>query len=127
GRARRGRRARRRGHPRARGVRAHPRLSRPRVLVREPIADAGIELLRERFEVDVEPDGDLAATIGGYDAIVLRSATKLPAAVLERAERLKVIGRAGVGVDNVDVETATRRGIAAANRPESTGTSAADD
>ena len=97
-----------------------------RVLIREPIAEAGIELLRERFEVDVEPNGDLAERIGGYDAIVIRSATRLTADVLERADRLKVIGRAGVGVDNVDVEEATRRGIVVANAPESTVVSAAE-
>ncbi len=101
-------------------------MSRPRVLVREPIADAGIELLRERFDVDVDANGDLAGKIGDYDAIVIRSATKLTADLIERAERLKVIGRAGVGVDNVDVEAATRRGIVVANAPESTVTSAAE-
>jgi D-3-phosphoglycerate dehydrogenase len=101
-------------------------LNRPRVLVRESIADAGIELLRERFDVDVDANGDLDAKIGAYDAIVIRSATKLTADVLERAERLKVIGRAGVGVDNVDVDAATRRGIVVANAPESTVTSAAE-
>ena len=97
-----------------------------RVLVREPIAEAGIELLRERFDVDVDSNGDLAGRIGDYDAIVIRSATKLTADLIERADRLKVIGRAGVGVDNVDVEAATRRGIVVANAPESTVTSAAE-
>ena len=97
-----------------------------RILIREPIAEAGIDLLRDRFEVDVEPNGDLAERIGGYDAIVIRSATKLTAEVLQRADRLKVIGRAGVGVDNVDVEEATRRGIVVANAPESTVVSAAE-
>jgi D-3-phosphoglycerate dehydrogenase len=97
-----------------------------KVLIREPIAEAGIELLRERFDVDVDANGDLAETIGGYDAIVIRSATKLDAAVLEKADRLKVIGRAGVGVDNIDVEAATRRGIVVANAPESTVISAAE-
>jgi D-3-phosphoglycerate dehydrogenase len=97
-----------------------------RVLIREPIAEAGVELLRERFEVDVETNGDLSEKISGYDAIVIRSATKLTADVLERADRLKVIGRAGVGVDNVDVEAATRRGIVVANAPESTVVSAAE-
>jgi D-3-phosphoglycerate dehydrogenase len=101
-------------------------VTRLRVLVREPIADAGIDLLRERFDVDVDPNADLVEKIGAYDAIVIRSATKLTAEVLERAERLKVIGRAGVGVDNVDVEAATRRGIVVANAPESTVTSAAE-
>jgi D-3-phosphoglycerate dehydrogenase len=97
-----------------------------RVLVREPIAEAGVELLRSKFDVDVESNGDLAATIGGYDAIVIRSATKLTADLIARADRLKVIGRAGVGVDNVDVEAATRRGIVVANAPESTVISAAE-
>jgi D-3-phosphoglycerate dehydrogenase / 2-oxoglutarate reductase len=101
-------------------------LSRPKVLVREPIAEAGIDLLRERFDVDVDSNGDLAGKIGAYDAIVIRSATKLTADLLQHAERLKVIGRAGVGVDNVDVEAATRRGIVVANAPESTVTSAAE-
>ncbi len=101
-------------------------MSRPRVLVREPIADAGIELLRERFDVDVDSNGDLAGTIANYEAIVIRSATKLDAALIEKADRLKVIGRAGVGVDNVDVEAATRRGIVVANAPESTVISAAE-
>jgi D-3-phosphoglycerate dehydrogenase / 2-oxoglutarate reductase len=97
-----------------------------RVLVREPIAEAGVELLRARFDVDVDGDSDLADVIGRYDAIVVRSATKLSADILERAERLRVIGRAGVGVDNVDVEAATRRGIVVANAPESTVVSAAE-
>jgi D-3-phosphoglycerate dehydrogenase len=101
-------------------------VTRPRVLVREPIADAGVELLRERFDVDVETNGDLSERIAGYDAIVIRSATKLTAELIDRAERLKVIGRAGVGVDNVDVEAATRRGIVVANAPESTVLSAAE-
>jgi D-3-phosphoglycerate dehydrogenase len=99
---------------------------RPRVLVKEPIAEAGIEFLRERFEVDVNGDARLEDRIGEYDAIVIRSATKLTAELLERADRLKVIGRAGVGVDNVDVEAATRRGIVVANAPESTVVSAAE-
>jgi D-3-phosphoglycerate dehydrogenase len=101
-------------------------VSRPRVLVREPIAEAGVDLLRERFDVDVDPNGDLAETIGDYEAIVVRSATKLDRELIERADRLKVIGRAGVGVDNVDVEAATRRGIVVANAPESTVISAAE-
>src|SRR4051812_14564979 len=69
---------------------------------------------------------ELPEKIGGYDAIVIRSATKLTADVIERADRLKVIGRAGVGVDNVDIDAATRRGIVVANAPESTVVSAAE-
>ncbi len=97
-----------------------------RVLVREPIAPAGVELLRSRFHVDEDGDSDLAESIADYDAIVIRSATRLDEAVLARAGRLKVIGRAGVGVDNVDVEAATRRGIVVVNAPDSTVISAAE-
>ena len=98
-----------------------------RILVREPIAEAGIRLLRERgFDVDVDGDSDLAETIGAYDAIVVRSATRVTAELIGRADNLEVIGRAGVGIDNVDVEAATRRGIVVANAPESTVISAAE-
>ncbi len=97
-----------------------------RVLVREAIADAGVDLLRSRFDVDVDPQSPLEEIIPRYDAIVVRSATKLTADLIERATRLRVIGRAGVGVDNVDVEAATRRGIIVANAPESTVVSAAE-
>ena len=98
-----------------------------KVLVREPIAEAGIRLLRDRgFDVDIDSDSDLAELIGAYDAIVVRSATKLTAELIGRADNLKVIGRAGVGIDNVDVEAATRRGIVVANAPESTVISAAE-
>ncbi|MGH3064900.1 MAG: phosphoglycerate dehydrogenase [Gaiellaceae bacterium] len=99
---------------------------RPRVLVREPIAASGLELLRDRFDVVEDSDSDLASIIGGFDAIVVRSATTLDATLIERAQRLKVIGRAGVGLDNVDVDAATRRGIVVANSAESTVTSAAE-
>ncbi len=97
-----------------------------KVLVREAIADAGVDLLRERFDVDVDAESALEEIIGRYDAIVVRSATKLTADLIDRAVNLKVIGRAGVGVDNVDVEAATRRGIVVANAPESTVVSASE-
>jgi D-3-phosphoglycerate dehydrogenase len=97
-----------------------------KVLVREQIADAGVEFLRSRFDVDVDPDSDLAGIIDAYDAIIVRSATKLTADLIDRAERLRVIGRAGVGTDNVDVQAATRRGIVVVNAPESTVVSAAE-
>lgn len=99
---------------------------RARVLVREPIAEAGVALLRERFDVDVDYEADLAQRIADYDGIVVRSATRLTAELIERADRLRVIGRAGVGVDNVDVDAATRRGIVVANAPESNVVSAAE-
>ena len=99
---------------------------RPRVLVRERIAEAGVELLRERFDVDVDLDGALEQRIGAYDGLIVRSATKVTAGLLEQAVRLRVIGRAGVGVDNVDVDAATKRGILVVNAPESTVVSAAE-
>jgi len=102
---------------------------RPRVLVAEKIADAGVELLRERFDVDVADGwdaGQLAERIGGYEGLVIRSATKVTADLIARADRLRVIGRAGVGVNNVDVAAATKRGIVVANAPQSNVVSAAE-
>jgi D-3-phosphoglycerate dehydrogenase len=102
---------------------------RRRILVKEPIADAGVDLLREHFDVDLGidwDDGQLAERIGDYDGILIRSATKLTADLIDRAERLRVIGRAGIGVDNVDVEAATKRGIVVANAPESNTVAAAE-
>ena len=97
-----------------------------RVLVREPIADAGIDLLRSKFDVDVDETSPLEDIVADYEAIVIRSATKLTADVIAKATKLRVIGRAGVGVDNVDVDAATRRGIVVANAPESNILSAAE-
>ena len=102
---------------------------RPRVLVKEKIGDSGVELLREHFDVDLGldwSDEELAERIGGYEGIVIRSATKMTAELIERASALKAIGRAGVGVDNVDVAAATRRGIVVANAPESNVVTAAE-
>lgn len=99
------------------------------MLVCEKLADAGVAYLRQSVTVD---DGtawskdDLAEKIGDYDGIVVRSATKVTAELIERGTRLKVIGRAGTGVDNVDVEAATRRGIVVCNAPESNSLSAAE-
>ena len=97
-----------------------------KVLVRERIADAGIELLEARFDVDVDLDSPLGEIVGRYDALIVRSATKVTADVIAAGTNLKVIGRAGVGVDNVDVDAATRRGIVVANAPESNILSAAE-
>ena len=100
-----------------------------KVLVKEKIADSGVDLLRANFDVDLGlemTDRELEGAIGEYDAILIRSATKLTADLIERAERLKVIGRAGTGVDNVDIPAATRRGIIVANAPESNSVAAAE-
>jgi D-3-phosphoglycerate dehydrogenase len=107
-----------------------PQLSEPyRILVAEEIADSGVELLRERFDVDLGVGwsaDELADRIGAYDGILIRSATKLTADLIARGENLKVIGRAGVGVDNVDVDAATKRGIIVANAPQSNIITAAE-
>jgi D-3-phosphoglycerate dehydrogenase / 2-oxoglutarate reductase len=102
---------------------------RAKVLVKEKIGDSGIELLREHFDVEIGADWDdaqLAERIGEYDGILIRSATKLTAELIERGTRLRVIGRAGVGVDNVDVVAATKRGIVVANAPQSNVVTAAE-
>jgi len=101
----------------------------PRVLVAEKIGDSGISLLREHFNVDVETGwsrDELADRIGAYDGILIRSATKLDAELLGHADQLRAVGRAGVGVDNVDVAVATKRGIVVANAPESNVITAAE-
>jgi D-3-phosphoglycerate dehydrogenase len=100
-----------------------------KVLVKEKIADSGVELLRQSFDVDLGlemSDEELREAIGGYDAILVRSATQLTPELIERAANLKVIGRAGTGVDNVDIPAATRRGIVVANAPESNSVAAAE-
>ncbi|MDQ6806547.1 MAG: phosphoglycerate dehydrogenase [Actinomycetota bacterium] len=102
---------------------------RPRVLVVEKIGDSGIELLREHFDVDVGADWtpeQLAERIGEYHGILIRSSTNLDADLLGRATLLQAVGRAGVGVDNVDVATATKRGIVVANAPQSNVVTAAE-
>jgi len=102
----------------------------PRVLVKEKIGDSGVQLLRDAgFDVELGvdwDDGQLEKRIGEFDAILVRSATKLDAGLIERAERLRAVGRAGVGVDNVDVDAATKRGIVVANAPQSNVITAAE-
>jgi len=100
-----------------------------RVLVAENIGRSGIELLEQHFEVDVANGWSreqLGERIGDYDGILIRSATKLDADLIERATRLRAVGRAGVGVDNVDVAAATKRGIVVANAPQSNVVTAAE-
>jgi D-3-phosphoglycerate dehydrogenase / 2-oxoglutarate reductase len=100
-----------------------------KVLVKEKIADSGIALLEDEFDVELGldwADGELERRIGEFDAILIRSATQLTADLIANADRLKVIGRAGTGVDNVDIEAATKRGIIVANAPESNSIAAAE-
>src|SRR2546423_534357 len=116
-----GRRAYRRA-PRPAVLRAQPRRLSPvpRVLVADPIAEAGIARLREHAEVDVQlkqSPASLVARIPEYDALIVRSETRVDANVIQAGTRLKVIGRAGAGVDNIDVEAATRAGVLVVNAP----------
>lgn len=100
-----------------------------KVLVAERIAESGVALLREKFEVDVKTDlapEQLVAEIPAYDALIVRSATHATREVIEAGTNLKIIGRAGVGVDNVDVEAATERGVIVCNAPTSNIVSAAE-
>jgi D-3-phosphoglycerate dehydrogenase len=104
-------------------------VERLKVLIKEKIGDSGIELLRERFDVDLGidwSDEELNERIGAYHGILIRSATKMTSELIDRAVNLRVIGRAGVGVDNVDVPAATRRGIVVANAPQSNVVTAAE-
>ncbi len=93
---------------------------RPRILVADPIAAEGVDLLRTVADVDerhgLSPDR-LATLIPDYDALVVRSETRVTAAVIAAGTRLRVIARAGVGVDNIDVEAASRRGVLVVNSP----------
>ncbi|MEX2587964.1 MAG: phosphoglycerate dehydrogenase [Actinomycetota bacterium] len=100
-----------------------------RVLVPEPLAEEGIRQLRDEVKVDVLTDLDRQGfldVIADYDAVIVRSATQIDKEALDRGWRLKVVGRAGIGLDNIDVEAATRRGILVVNAPQSNIISAAE-
>src|ERR1700737_3241658 len=97
-------------------------MDKPKVLVADSISQKGVELLQEggRLLVDVKiglKEAELLSIVADYSAIVVRSQTKITEKVIEAAKKLKAVGRAGVGVDNVDVDTATRRGIIVMNTP----------
>src|SRR5215210_4489209 len=93
----------------------------PRVLISDALSPAAVQIFKDRgIEVDFQPDLDkdkLAAVIGDYDGLAIRSATKVTAKILERATNLKVIGRAGIGVDNVEIPAATAKGVIVMNTP----------
>ena len=100
-----------------------------RILVAEPLAAEGLERLRARHEVEEHLGLDAAhlrEIVGTYEGLVVRSQVKVDAALIDAGERLVVIGRAGVGVDNVDVEAATRRGITVVNAPTGNTIAAAE-
>lgn len=100
-----------------------------RVLVADGLADEGLRRLSAAGEVVVRagvPDDELRSLLTGFDAVIVRSRTRVPAGSLDDAGHLRVIARAGVGVDNIDVEAATRRGILVLNTPESSTIAAAE-
>ena len=98
-------------------------MSKPKVLISDALSPAALQIFKDRgIEVDFQPnlgkDKDkLAEIIGDYDGLAVRSATKVTAKIIARARRLKVVGRAGIGVDNVEIPAATAKGIIVMNTP----------
>jgi len=98
-------------------------MSKPRVLISDALSPAAVQIFKDRgidvtFDASLGKDKDkLAAVIGDYDGLAIRSATKATAKLLESAKNLKVIGRAGIGVDNVDIPAATAKGVIVMNTP----------
>ncbi|KAL1596957.1 hypothetical protein SLS59_007700 [Nothophoma quercina] len=103
--------------------------SRPKILIPEKVSADGLALLQYQFEVHekkgLSPD-ELEAIIGDYEALIVRSETKVTADLLNAAKKLKVVARAGVGVDNVDVQSATTHGIIVVNSPSGNINAAAE-
>ncbi len=102
----------------------------PKILIADRIANEGIDALKQRgAQVDVKtglPKEELKAALADYDALIVRSETQVTAEIIEAGKKLMVIGRAGVGVDNIDLEAATRRGIAVVNAPTGNTLAAAE-
>jgi len=100
-----------------------------RVLVVEPLSSEGLELLGREHEVDFRPGlsrDELIGLVPGYDALVVRSQARVDADVLAAGDRLKVVGRAGVGVDNIDIAAATAAGVVVVNAPTANTIAAAE-
>src|SRR6187431_261312 len=98
-------------------------MSKPKVLISDALSPAAVQIFKDRgIDVDFQPDlgkdkDKLAEMIGDFDGLAIRSATKVTAKLLERAAKLKVIGRAGIGVDNVEIPAATAKGMIVMNTP----------
>lgn len=102
---------------------------RPQVLVCDPIAQKGIDLLREYVDVDIKtnlPTHELLRTVPQYDGLITRSATQITEALLKHGLKLKIIGRAGVGLENVDVKAAQERGVVVVNSPDANSVAVAE-
>ena len=103
--------------------------TRPKILIPEKVSPDGLALLNASFQIDQPKNltaSDLLSIIPGYSALIIRSETKVTADVLAAATSLKVVARAGVGVDNVDVEAATKHGIIVVNSPSGNIVAAAE-
>lgn len=104
-------------------------MATPRLLISERIADQGVELLKKEFDVDYL-DGisreEILKTIGQYDGLIVRSVTQVDEELVSYGTRLRAVGRAGNGIDNIDVDACTRKGIIVANTPDSNTISAAE-
>src|ERR687885_2556439 len=98
-------------------------MSKPKVLISDALSPAAVQIFKDRgIDVDFQPDlgkdkDKLAQIIGDYDGLAIRSATKVTPKILDSAKKLKVIGRAGIGVDNVDIPAATAKGVIVMNTP----------
>src|ERR1044072_8313162 len=98
-------------------------MARPKVLISDALSPAAVQIFKDRgVEVDFQPNlgkdkEKLAEIIGNYDGLAIRSATKATAKIIDKAVKLKVIGRAGIGVDNVEIPAATAKGIIVMNTP----------
>src|SRR6188472_2150545 len=98
-------------------------MTKPKVLISDALSRAAVQIFKDRgIDVDFQPDlgkdkDKLAAVIGNYDGLAIRSATKVTAKILEQAKNLRVIGRAGIGVDNVEIPAATAKGVIVMNTP----------
>jgi D-3-phosphoglycerate dehydrogenase len=102
---------------------------RKKVLITDPVSEKGIEILRQEAQVDIKTNlkpEEIIGIIGDYDALMVRSQTKVTADIIEAGRKLLVIARAGVGIDNVDIEAATRCGVVVVNAPTGNTVSAAE-
>src|SRR4030042_3119216 len=99
-----------------------------KVLVTDPISEEGLQVLRNHAQVDAKIGAktpEIISIIGDYEALLVRSQTQVTADVIRAGKKLQVIGRAGVGVDNIDLGAATDKGIIVVNAPEGNTLSAA--
>src|SRR5512136_2099846 len=100
-----------------------------KILVTDHISEEGLSLLRGQAEIDVKvgiKPAEIISIIGQYECLLVRSQTKVTAEIIEAGKKLQVIGRAGVGVDNIDLDAATRRGVTVVNAPLGNTISAAE-